>query len=379
MNQFPIERFRQLPTPFYYYDLQLLDRTLAAAVKAAGNFCLHYAMKANPDVEVMRHVAAHGLGVDTVSGGELQRALDCGIPAEKIVFAGVGKTDAELRVALSAGIGCLNAESIEELEVIEQIAAEMGKTAPVALRVNPNIDAHTHEYITTGLVENKFGIDRRMLDAAIDRVLASKHLHLRGLHFHIGSQITVTEPLVVLCERINELQDRYNPRGIFFETINVGGGQGIDYDDPDANPVPDFESFYGTFRQHLHLREGQTLHFEPGRSLVAQCGTLVTRVVLVKKGIEKQYVICDAGMNDLIRPALYGSHHCIQNITSDGASEVYDVVGPVCESSDCFGHGVTLPATHRGDLLAIRSAGAYGRIMASQYNLRPVAPVITNA
>lgn len=374
MTQFPIDLFKTTDTPFYYYDMGLLERTLKELTHASGRFGykVHYAMKANANPAILAAIREAGLGIDAVSGPEISRALECGFAPESIVFAGVGKSDAEIDLALEAGIACFNVESEPELDVIAEIAARMGVTARVALRVNPNIDAHTHAYITTGLSENKFGIALERLDSIIERCHALASIELEGLHFHIGSQITETEPFVMLSETINSLIDSYASRGILFRSINVGGGLGIDYGDPDRHPVPDFNRYFETFARHLRLRDGQTLHCELGRSVVAQCGSLITRVIYVKEGLAKKFVIVDAGMTDLIRPALYQAHHKIENITAapDSPIDTYDVVGPICESSDCFGVGERLPETHRGDMLALRSAGAYGEIMSSQYNCR---------
>ncbi len=327
-------------------------------------------MKANANPAVLKEVKEAGLGVDTVSGGEIAAAVAAGFAPEKIVFAGVGKTDAEIELALNTGIGNFNVESLPELEVISEIATRMGKTARVALRVNPNIDAHTHHYITTGLAENKFGINLEQLDEVIDRCMTLPSVEFVGLHFHIGSQITDNTPFAILSERINKLQEQIEEKGITLKSINVGGGLGIDYEDPDANPVPDFKSYFDVFEKNLKLRPGQELHFELGRAIVAQCGSLITKVLYVKKGTTKQFAIVDAGMTDLIRPALYQAYHKIDNITSDGEVDKYDVVGPICESSDVFEEDAMLPMVKRGDLLALRSAGAYGEIMASRYNLR---------
>lgn len=372
-HSFPMELLKSVRTPFYYYDTQLLDQTLDILRDMSNypGFRVHYAIKANANPVILSHILNAGLGVDAVSGGEIQAALNAGFAPDKIVFAGVGKRDDEIELALNHGIECLNVESEAELEVIESIAAAMGVKAPVALRVNPNIDAHTHSYITTGLAENKFGISIEMLEAIVKRCVASPHIDLRGLHFHIGSQITQSDPFRMLCNVVNNLQDHYNAQGIYFPIINVGGGLGIDYDHPDTNPVPDFRTYFSMFHKYLRLRPGQELHFELGRSIVAQCGSLITKVLYVKQGLNKRFVIVDAGMTDLIRPALYQAHHTIQNLTSaSGETAVYDVVGPICESSDVFGKDEQLPVTTRGDLLALRSAGAYGEIMASRYNCR---------
>lgn len=371
---FPITHFNQEKTPFYYYDKTLLNNTLSTLTRLAEerNFQVHYAIKANANPEVLRLIAASGVGADCVSGGEIKAALEAGFPARKIVFAGVGKADWEIEYALDNKIFCFNVESAEELAVIEELARKKETVASIALRLNPNIDAHTHEYITTGLSENKFGIPIEMLDGVLAQLQGYTHVQLIGFHFHIGSQILNMEAFRVLCERINRLQDDLVKRNIQVKHINVGGGLGVDYDNPDKNPIPDFETYFNVFRDTLDLRSGQQLHFELGRAIVCQCGSLITRVLYVKKSLKKQFVIVDAGMTDLIRPALYQAHHHIENITSDMAMQLYDVVGPICESSDCFGKNVMLNATERGDLIAIRSAGAYGEIMASQYNCRPL-------
>lgn len=376
---FPIKEFIDLKTPFYYYDMELLRDTLSALTKAADypGFKVHYAVKANANPVILQAISQYGLGADTVSGGEIARALECGFSADTIVFAGVGKTDAEIELALQKGIACFNVESAEELDVIEEIAHNMDVVANVALRVNPEIDAHTHHYITTGLAENKFGIAMASVEGLAKRCVQSTHLNFRGLHFHIGSQITTMEPYRILCQRILAVQSQLNKMGIELPTINVGGGLGIDYDTPDANPIPDFKAYFDVFHDNLPLKPDQELHFELGRAVVAQCGSLISRVLYVKKGVDKNFVIVDAGFTDLIRPALYQAHHAIQNITSTSTDcERYDVVGPICESSDVFGVDELLPTTHRGDLIALRSAGAYGEIMASQYNCRQLPNAI---
>lgn len=370
----PIERFRKAATPLYYYDMELLQQTLdkiKGSVSRYG-FNVHYAMKANANPAILRRISEAGFGADTVSGGEIAAAINAGFKAEDIVFAGVGKTDGEILLGLREGIGCFNVESAQELEIIEQLALEERKVARVALRINPNIDAHTHHYITTGLEENKFGLDISVVPQMIQKCMQSKALSFVGLHFHIGSQITTLEPYRMLCERINAIQEDLERQCITsIKSINVGGGLGVDYDDPDKHPIADFDPYFALFHNHLKLRDGQQLHFELGRAVVAQCGSLITRVIYVKKGIGKRFAIVDAGMTDLIRPALYQAHHKIENLTGAGRElRQYDVVGPICESSDVFGHYEMLPEVHRGDLIALRSAGAYGEVMASRYNLR---------
>lgn len=374
-NTFPLSSFASLRTPFYHYDLPLLRRTLdaiRAAVADHNNFQVHYAVKANANPVILQTIARQGFGADCVSGGEIEAALYAGFPAEKIVFAGVGKADWEIELALRAGIACFNVESLPELEVINDMALAMGRVANVAFRVNPNVDAHTHAKITTGLNENKFGIAMDDLLPAIRRTAEMKGVRYVGMHFHIGSQILELDVFDHLSERINELQARLEADGIHTLSINVGGGLGIDYADPDAHPIPAFADYFRRFAAHLRLRPGQQLHFELGRSVVAQCGTLVARTLYVKHGHTKDFLIVDAGFTELIRPAMYGSSHAIQNLSAapGTASSVYDVVGPICESSDVFGKDVTLATAGRGDLIAFRSAGAYGEVMASTYNCR---------
>lgn len=374
---FPVEMLGQIRTPFYYYDMSLLKATLNELRHVTKNhlFKVHYAMKANGNPRITTEIAKAGLGADLVSGGEIKAALHAGFKPQMMAFSGVGKTDWEIRLGLEQGIGCFNVESVPELDNINQIAAEMGVQAPVAIRVNPNIDAHTHRYITTGTVENKFGIDIDDLPAVIAHIGTLRNVGLRGLHFHIGSQIVEMQPYVMLCETINSLLDHYDQQQIQFDHINVGGGLGINYNDPENHLIPDFAMFFNTIEKHLHLRPYQQLHLELGRSVVGQCGSLISRVVYVKESKVKKFVILDAGMSDLIRPALYQAHHEIQNLTSvDMAQDTYDVVGPICESSDVFAHDCQLPITRRGDLIAIRSAGAYGESMASTYNMRSLPP-----
>ncbi len=370
---FPIHKFRELETPFYYYDTNLLRHTLDTIRKEAGKynkFCVHYAVKANANPKVLSIIRESGLGADCVSGGEIKAAIKAGFPANKIVYAGVGKTDAEINLGLDYDICCFNVESVPELEVINELATAKGKIARVAFRINPDVGAHTHANITTGLAENKFGISMKDMDHVIDRALEMNNINFVGLHFHIGSQILDMGDFTALCNRINELQEKLYARQIIVEHINVGGGLGIDYAHPNRQPVPDFASYFETYHKHLKLRPQQTLHFELGRSVVGQCGSLITKVIYVKQGTNKQFAIVDGGMTDLIRPALYQAYHKIENITSDEATETYDVVGPICESSDVFGKAIDLNKVKRGDLIALRSAGAYGEIMASGYNCR---------
>ena len=370
---FPVNKFRELETPFYYYDVNVLRETLSCINKEAGkynNFCVHYAVKANANHKVLTIIRESGLGADCVSGGEIRAAIKAGFPTNKIVYAGVGKTDWEINLGLDYDIFCFNVESVPELEIINELASAKGKTARVAFRINPNVGAHTHANITTGLAENKFGISMEDMDKVIDRAGTLPHVKFVGLHFHIGSQILDMGDFVALCNRVNELQEKLYARQIIVEHINVGGGLGIDYAHPNRQAIPNFTEYFATYHKHLKLRPQQTLHFELGRAVVGQCGSLISKVIYVKQGANKQFAILDAGMTDLIRPALYQAYHKIENITSEEPMETYDVVGPICESSDVFGKAIDLNKAHRGDLFALRSAGAYGEIMASAYNCR---------
>ena len=370
---FPIEKLQSIQTPFYYYDAELLRQTLRAINDEASRhegFVVHYAVKANANPKVLRLIREAGLGADCVSGGEVEASIKAGFPNHKIVFAGVGKSDWEINAGLDNDIFCFNVESIPELEVINELAAAKGKVARIAFRLNPNVGAHTHANITTGLAENKFGIDMNDMLKVIEEASKMKNVKFVGLHFHIGSQILDMGDFEALCNRVNDLQDLLEKHRIRVEHINVGGGLGVDYAHPNRLPIPDFKAYFDTYAKKLKLRNGQTLHFELGRAVVAQCGSLITRTLYVKQGAVKKFAIVDAGFTDLIRPALYQAYHKIENITSEEPLQAYDVVGPICESTDVFAKQIDLNGTKRGDLLAIRSAGAYGEIMASQYNLR---------
>ena len=378
---FPVNKFRELETPFYYYDVNVLRETLSCINKEAGkynNFCVHYAVKANANHKILTIIRENGLGADCVSGGEIRAAVKAGFPTNKIVYAGVGKTDWEINLGLDYDIFCFNVESVPELEIINELAATKGKVARVAFRINPNVGSHSHCNISTVLAENKFGISMEDMDRVIDMAETLPNVKFVGLHFHIGSQIVDMGDFVALCNRVNELQEKLYARQIIVEHINVGGGLGIDYSHPNRQPIPNFAEYFSTYHKHLKLRPQQTLHFELGRAVVGQCGSLISKVIYVKQGTNKQFAILDAGMTDLIRPALYQAYHKIENITSDEAIETYDVVGPICESSDVFGKAIDLNKVHRGDLFALRSAGAYGEIMASAYNCRTLPQAYTS-
>lgn len=417
-------RVEELATPFWYYDMDVFRKTvkLAASLSERYGIGAHYALKANVEPRLVSYIASKGFGADCVSGNEVKYAVESGFARSSIVFAGVGKSDKEISDALDLGIGCFNVESLMEMQVIDALAASKGVRANVSLRINPNIDAHTHRYVTTGLYENKFGISRHEFEAAIDILKGSKALDFKGLHFHIGSQITDVEPVYSLeCERAAEIVEWFEAHGMEVGSIDLGGGLGVDYDEPDENPVPDFEKWFSIIDKKLRRRPEQSVSIEPGRSMVAQCGSLITRVLFVKSGETKTFLIMDAGMNDLIRPALYGAYHKIENLSAhyartesaesedltrhpqmpageqrsgglalgcarrpdrplekgvQGGLRLYDVVGPVCESSDVWGEGRELPYSKRGDILAIRSTGAYGSVMSSRYNLRDLAPAV---
>ncbi|WP_282014850.1 diaminopimelate decarboxylase [Marinifilum flexuosum] len=374
-NSTRIDQFKNIPTPFYYYNMELLENTLNLIKTEASRYGyhIHYAVKANANPKIMKLIQTYGFGADCVSGNEITRSLETGYTADKIVYAGVGKSDREILTALEAGIFCFNCESIPEIELINELAAQTNKTAKIAIRINPNVNANTHHYITTGIEENKFGINRWEFESVLETLEQSKNIELIGLHFHIGSQITDLSVFKGLCLRINEIQEWFKERQILVNHINVGGGFGVDYKDPDENPIPDFVTFFGIFNEFLNLTPNQELHFELGRSVVAQCGSLISKVLYVKNGVNTKFAILDAGMTELLRPALYQAYHKIENISSNGKEEIYDVVGPICESSDCFGKAVSLPSTKRNDFIVLRTAGAYGEAMASRYNLRDIA------
>lgn len=376
-----IEQFRNMETPFYFYDMDLLRETvkLAQTESARYGFEVHYALKANNCVPILKTMVDAGLGADCVSGNEIKACLAAGFPSSKIAFAGVGKSDPEIEIALENNIFSFNCESIPEIEVINEIAGRMGKIAPIALRINPDVDPQTHEYITTGLKDNKFGIGYRDFEEAGNLMHNLPNIQLKGIHFHIGSQITDITVFETLSLKVNTISSWFEENGHHLEHINVGGGLGINYTDPENEPVPDFKAYFKTFNDRVKLKPGQKLHFELGRSLVGQCGQFITRVLYVKQGMEIQFLIVDGGMAELIRPMLYKAYHQIVSLTSDQPARKYDVVGPICESTDVFARGIDIKASQRGDLLAIRSVGAYGQVMASTYNMRnPVVAIFSD-
>ncbi len=374
------KNFAGIKTPFYYYNTALLKKTLKTMLDAAPKeYHIHYALKANSNPKLLSIIKNHGIGADCVSGNEVKRALEIGFTNKQIAFAGVGKSDEEILIGLDNNIFSFNVESIPELMVINELATKQNKIAHVALRINPNVDAYTHKYITTGLEENKFGINPYEFDTVVEHLNNCKHIKLVGLHFHIGSQIQSLTPFKNLCLRVNEINKWFLSKGLEIEHINVGGGLGINYQEPDKEAIVDFKAYFGVFKQFLELLPTQQVHFELGRCIIAQCGSLISKVLYVKNGINTNFAILDAGMTELIRPALYQAYHKIENLTATAENRElnkYDVVGPICESSDCFGKAVVLPETKRGDLVAIRSAGAYGEVMSSNYNLRETASCI---
>lgn len=373
-----ITKFSNTPTPFYHYDLNVLEQTLKALKSEADkyDYHVHYALKANSNNIILNAIKQFGLGADCVSGNEILKAVECGYNNTSIAFAGVGKSDQEINIGLDHDIFCFNCESLPEIEVINELAANKNKVANIALRINPNVNAKTHHYITTGLEENKFGINMWELENVIEALKSFNNIKLIGLHFHIGSQITDLSVFKGLCIRVNEIQDWFISRNIIVEHINVGGGLGVDYENPDENLIPDFKNYFGLFNQFLTLQPSQQLHFELGRAIVAQCGNLISKVLYIKNGVNTNFAIIDAGMTELLRPALYQATHKIENLSSSAPTQKYDVVGPVCESSDCFGKAIDLPETKRGDVIAIRTAGAYGEVMANRYNLRELNEVV---
>ena len=312
-----VNRFQKIETPFYYYDLQQLKATLKVCSDAAfkHHFQVHYAMKANFNPHVLDTVRSFGFGADCVSGNEVKAAIEHGFKREKIVFAGVGKSDKEINLALDQDIFCFNAESVQELQIINNLASAKNKTANIAIRINPNVDAHTHHFITTGLEENKFGINTWELPAVVEKLHQCKNLQFLGIHFHVGSQINDLSVFRNLCLKVNEMQLWFQEEGFTVKILNVGGGLGVDYVQPDINSIPDFAGYFQVFKDFLQVNEAQEVHFELGRALVAQCASLISRVLYVKNGIKKNFLILDAGMTELMRPMLYQAYHGIENLS----------------------------------------------------------------
>jgi len=377
-EQVPVSRVaKELGTPCYIYSHETLVRHFHAYDGAFKNIphVLAFAMKANSNLAILRLMAREGSGVDIVSGGELFRALKAGVPASKIVFAGVGKGPDEIRDALRADILMFNVESPAELHAISQVAAEVGKKARVALRINPDIDPKTHPYISTGLKKSKFGIaaDRAVEDFSL--AASMSHIDVVGVHAHIGSQLTDVTPFIEALKKVVSLVETLKGKGINIRYLNIGGGLGITYSD-EKPPLPqDLSNAILPLVQGLNI----TLVMEPGRVIVGNAGILVTKAMYLKEGEAKSFIIVDAAMNDLIRPSLYGAYHEIRPVNEEAArrtKQTVDIVGPVCESGDFLAKDRSLPSVKPGELLAVMSAGAYGFVMASNYNSRPRVPEV---
>lgn len=375
-EQVPVSRIaKELGTPCYVYSHATLVRHFRAYDHAFANIphVIAFAMKANSNLAILRLMAKEGGGVDIVSGGELFRALKADVPASKIVFAGVGKASDEIRDALEADILMFNVESPAELQAIQEVARSVGKKARVALRINPDIDPKTHPYISTGLKKSKFGIaaDRAMQEFALAASLS--HIEVVGVHAHIGSQLTEITPFIEALKKVVGLIETLKARGIGIRYLNIGGGLGITYSD-EKPPLPhDLSNAILPLVRDL----GLTLVMEPGRVIVGNAGILVTKALYLKEGETKSFIIVDAAMNDLIRPSLYGAYHDIRPLDESAghrAKHQVDVVGPVCESGDFLAKDRMLPAVKPGELMAVMSAGAYGFVMASNYNSRPRVP-----
>lgn len=369
-------------TPVYVYSTATLERHYGVFRSALDGIdpLVCYAVKANGNIAVIRTLARLGAGADVVSGGEMRSALAAGVPPDRIVFSGVGKSRDEMAEALRAGILQINVESEPELEALSEVAVSLGRQAPAAIRINPDIDAHTHAKITTGRSENKFGIEWTAATAVFAKATALPGISLRGLAIHIGSQLADLEPFRQAFHRVRDLTTMLRANGHSIDTLDLGGGLGIPYGD-DASPLPSPMQYAEVVKQTVADLECRLI-FEPGRVLAGNAGVLVTRVLYVKNGATRTFVIVDAAMNDLLRPTLYGARHAIVPVREPDATTghtVVDVVGPICESGDTFAGDIALPPVKAGDLLAIRTAGAYGAAMASSYNVRPlVAEVMVN-
>ncbi len=371
-NKKLLNKFRNLDTPFYYYDLDILNKNISNLKSSIQkNNKVHFALKANFNNRILNIIKSSGLGVDAVSSNEIKKALEIGFSSKDIVFAGVGKTDTEIIYSINKEISYINCESFEEINVINKISRNLNKLSSISIRVNPSIETGTHKNIETGNKQNKFGIDINEIADLIDRIKNFKNVLVVGFHFHLGSQIESDLPFLKLSEKANELNNLFYDKKFNIKYINVGGGLSIDYEEPLINPVSNFTRFFQIFNNKLLLKKNQEIHFELGRSIVGQCGFLVSKVLFTKKSFNTDFLIIDAGMNDLIRPALYNSLHKIINISSKNEKNMnYDIVGPICESSDIFANNYNLPISSRNDHIVICSTGAYGESMSSNYNLR---------
>ena len=372
-NKDIIDSFKTIETPFYYYDLDILLKTLERLIIEANSkiFKVHYAVKANTNSKLLNCIRSYGLGIDAVSGNEIKKVIEEGFDNEDIVFAGVGKTDKEIEYAINSKISCFNCESIQEIQVINDISKKISVKSNISLRLNPNIELKTHKNITTGTKKNKFGIDIDDVDDILTLLKSLDYINLIGIHFHLGSQITNFKVFDELSKIANITNKKIYDYGILLNHINVGGGLPIDYNNPEKNYIPNFSEYFNIYKKNIILLKNQKIFVELGRSLVGQCGNLISRVLFTKKSYDKNYVILDAGMTELIRPALYNSYHKISNLTfTENKFKKYDVVGPLCESSDIFLKNIKLPFSKRDDIFRIYSCGAYGETMSSNYNLR---------
>ncbi|MDQ5920517.1 MAG: diaminopimelate decarboxylase [Pseudomonadota bacterium] len=371
------ELARNHETPCYIYDSTLLADTLQKAQTCVNryfgqNATIHYALKANDNSEVLTKIKQSGFGIDCVSGGEIEHALDHGFLTQQIVFAGVGKQDWEIELGLNVGIYAFNCESIQEVTIINNLAGRLGKQAKIMLRVNPDIDARTHKHISTGMYDNKFGITFDDVLTVIQDLKNLTNIQLVGLHYHIGSQITDMQVFAQLGAVVSKHYAQLTEYGCHLTDINLGGGLGVDYINPQANPIAAFDEYFAVLSQNLLFpnRESIKIHFELGRSLVAQSGIVLSKVLFLKSTAGTNFVVIDAGMNDLMRPMLYEAKHVIMPLIKKIEVDKYHVVGPVCESTDVFAKNIELPILARGDVIAILTCGAYGRVLANQYNRR---------
>ena len=365
------QKLTKLKTPFYFYDLDLLDKTILSLKESLDpNYSVYYAIKANNNSKIIKLIKDHDLGIDAVSGEEINKSLNNSIKPKKIVFAGVGKTKDEIIFAIRKKIYLFNCESFDEISLIDKISNELNVKTKIAIRLNPNIDSRSHKYIKTGMFDSKFGIQIDHLDEILEKIKKLNHIDLKGYHFHLGSQIDDLGVFRKLCKVSNEMNLYLKNKNFNITDINLGGGLGINYKEPDLNLIPDFKSYFQIFKRNLIYFDNQKIHFELGRSIVGQSGSLFSSILYLKKSFNKHFIIIDAGMTELIRQALYNAQHHIENLSSSKKENKYDIVGPLCESSDTFAKDYYLNQSEIGDLIVIRSTGAYGEVMSSNYNLR---------
>ena len=366
-----LKKFTELPTPFYFYDTDILRENLKSLSNCLKtNNKVFFSVKSNTNPKILNIISDHKLGIDAVSFNEIKHCLRNGFIADDIVFAGVGKTDKEIEDGIKCNISCFNVESFQELDLINKLSKKQSKKTNVSIRINPNITSDTNKKIQTGSDEDKFGIDIKDINH-IPELSKLSNIDITGIHFHIGSQLLDLKPFKKLCVITNDITTHLKENGVKLRNINVGGGLGIDYDDPINNPISNFNDFINLFNKNINLDKNQSIHFELGRSVVGQCGYLISRILYEKISYNKNFLILDSGMNNLIRPALYNSIHKISNISVNNKDYInYDVVGPICESTDTFAKNYKLPSSSRGDLIAIHSCGAYAESMSSNFNLR---------